>query len=54
MKMRMCLIIRNIFQAEYMFNGVNRAQAAVAPRLFCDICDAFDLHDTEGLFLVHQ
>merc|ERR1719150_29565 len=33
--------------AEYMFNDANRAQAAVAPRLFCDICDAFDLHDTE-------
>ena len=32
-----------------MFNDANRAQAAVAPRLFCDICDAFDLHDTEGL-----
>ena len=36
-----------VFQAEYMFNGASRAAVAVAPRLFCDICDAFDLHDTE-------
>jgi CAP-Gly domain-containing linker protein 1 len=28
-----------------MFNGVSSRQAA--PRLFCDICDEFDLHDTE-------
>ena len=24
-----------------------RQVARVAPRLFCDICDMFDLHDTE-------
>ncbi len=28
-----------------MLNGVDTAR--VAPRLFCDICDRFDLHDTE-------
>ena len=30
---------------EFYFNGVSARQAA--PRLFCDICDEFDLHDTE-------
>ena len=30
---------------EFYFNGVSSRQAA--PRLFCDICDEFDLHDTE-------
>ena len=29
----------------YMLNGVSSRQ--VAPRLFCDICDEFDKHDTE-------
>jgi len=29
-----------------MSNG-NQVKIAVAPRLFCDICDVFDLHDTE-------
>ncbi|KAG6452702.1 hypothetical protein O3G_MSEX007770 [Manduca sexta] len=28
-----------------LFNG--RSRRAVAPRLFCDICDVFDAHDTE-------
>lgn len=28
-----------------MLNGVDAGR--VAPRLFCDICDRFDLHDTE-------
>ena len=28
-----------------MFNGVS--SRAIPPRLFCDICDEFDLHDTE-------
>ncbi|RXG69230.1 CAP-Gly domain-containing linker protein 1 [Armadillidium vulgare] len=27
-------------------NGLTE-RTAVAPRLFCDICDCFDLHDTE-------
>jgi len=31
--------------AEFMFNGVS--SRAIPPRLFCDICDEFDLHDTE-------
>jgi len=31
--------------AEFYFNGVSSRQAA--PRLFCDICDEFDVHDTE-------
>ena len=30
---------------EFYFEGVSARQAA--PRLFCDICDQFDLHDTE-------
>lgn len=30
---------------EFMFNGVS--SRAIPPRLFCDICDEFDLHDTE-------
>ncbi|TRY77089.1 hypothetical protein TCAL_02709 [Tigriopus californicus] len=32
-------------EAAFMFNGVSSRQ--VAPRLFCDICDEFDIHDTE-------
>ena len=28
-----------------MLNGIDTK--AVAPRLFCDICDEFDIHDTE-------
>ena len=28
-----------------MLNGIDTNR--VAPRLFCDICDEFDLHDTE-------
>ena len=28
-----------------MLNGIDTSK--VAPRLFCDICDEFDLHDTE-------
>jgi len=28
-----------------LYNGVSSRQ--VAPRLFCDICDQFDVHDTE-------
>ena len=28
-----------------MLNGIDTTR--VAPRLFCDICDEFDLHDTE-------
>jgi len=30
---------------EFIFNGVSSRQ--VAPRVFCDICDEFDVHDTE-------
>lgn len=30
---------------DFIFNGVSAR--AVPPRLFCDICDEFDLHDTE-------
>ena len=30
---------------EFIFNGVS--SRAVPPRLFCDICDEFDLHETE-------
>jgi len=30
---------------DFIFNGVS--SRAVPPRLFCDICDEFDLHDTE-------
>jgi len=30
---------------EFFFNGVSSRQPA--PRLFCDICDEFDIHDTE-------
>jgi len=30
---------------DFMFNGVS--SRAIPPRLFCDICDEFDLHDTE-------
>lgn len=30
---------------DFMFNGVSARD--VPPRLFCDICDEFDLHDTE-------
>jgi|LakMenEpi03Aug12_release.lakeMendotaPanAssembly.Ray.scaffolds.fasta_scaffold534665_1 hypothetical protein len=32
-------------ESEFIFNGVSSRQTA--PRLFCDICDEFDLHDTE-------
>ncbi len=32
-------------EAAFLFNGVSSRQ--VPPRLFCDICDAFDVHDTE-------
>lgn len=32
-------------EVAFMLNGVSSRQ--VAPRLFCDICDEFDLHDTE-------
>ena len=28
-----------------MLNGIDTNR--VAPRLFCDICDEFDIHDTE-------
>ena len=31
--------------AEFFFNGVSSRQSA--PRLYCDICDQFDIHDTE-------
>jgi len=31
--------------SEFIFNGVS--SRAVPPRLFCDICDQFDLHETE-------
>ena len=27
--------------------GSNGVKPGAAPRLFCDICDMFDLHDTE-------
>ena len=30
---------------EFIFNGVS--SRAVPPRMFCDICDLFDLHETE-------
>ena len=30
---------------EFIFNGVS--SRAVPPRMFCDICDQFDLHETE-------
>uniref|UniRef100_A0A3Q3KCK4 CLIP1 zinc knuckle domain-containing protein n=1 Tax=Monopterus albus TaxID=43700 RepID=A0A3Q3KCK4_MONAL len=29
------------------FNGVLKREKKATPRLFCDICDCFDLHDTE-------
>ncbi|XP_045491705.1 CAP-Gly domain-containing linker protein 1 isoform X3 [Colias croceus] len=35
----------NITAEPTLFNG--RKARAVAPRLFCDICDVFDAHDTE-------
>ncbi|CAG4911651.1 unnamed protein product [Colias eurytheme] len=35
----------NITAEPPLFNG--RKARAVAPRLFCDICDVFDAHDTE-------
>ena len=31
--------------SEFIFNGVS--SRAVPPRMFCDICDQFDLHETE-------
>jgi len=31
----------------YLLNGLSSASKAVPPRLFCDICDEFDRHDTE-------
>jgi len=33
--------------AKANINGINTGRVAVAPRLYCDICDCFDLHDTE-------
>ena len=38
-------IIDSDAEMAFMFNGVS--SRSVAPRLFCDICDEFDLHDTE-------
>ena len=40
-----------------MLNGIDTNR--VAPRLFCDICDEFDIHDTEdcptqGLYSLHK
>lgn len=38
-------VTEDITEDLYMLNGVSARQ--VAPRLFCDICDEFDKHDTE-------
>lgn len=31
----------------FLFNFSNSVEKKLAPRLFCDICDMFDLHDTD-------
>ena len=43
------IIVLNPFtldeSTEFIFNGVS--SRAVPPRMYCDICDQFDLHETE-------